>query len=63
MIPLIENKKTSIYESAYSSKLWLFEDVSKDEYLNHLEDINSKGYKESYKTDIEDIFTAVFENG
>ena len=33
MIPLIKDKKVSEYTSAYSSELWLFEDVSKDEYL------------------------------
>ena len=63
MIPLIKDKKVSEYSSAYSSKLWLFEDVSKDEYLTHLEDIKGKGYKEAYKTDIEDNLTSVFENG
>ena len=30
MIPLIENKKVSEYTSAYSSKLWLFEAVKKE---------------------------------
>ncbi|MBR3788493.1 MAG: hypothetical protein IKJ86_00745, partial [Clostridia bacterium] len=63
MIPLIKNKTVSEYDSAYSSKLWLFENVEKEEYLSHLEDIKSKGYKEVYKTDIEDNLTTVFENG
>ena len=42
MIPLIKNKTVSEYDSAYSSKLWLFENVEKEEYLSHLEDIKSK---------------------
>lgn len=63
MIPLIENKKTLEYDSAYTSKLWLFYDVTKNEYLSHLEDIRLKGYKEAYKTNIEDNLTSVFENG
>ena len=63
MIPLIKDKKVSEYTSAYSSTLWLFENVEKQEYLSHLEDIKAKGYKEAYKTDIEDNLTSVFENG
>ena len=63
MIPLIKDKKVSEYTSAYSSTLWLFENVEKQEYLSHLEDIKAKGYKEAYKTDIEDNLTSVLENG
>ena len=63
MIPLINDKKVSEYNSAYSSKLWLFENVEKQEYLSHLEDIKAKGYKIAYETDIEDNLTSVFENG
>ena len=63
MIPLMKNKTVSEYDSAYSSKLWLFENVEKEEYLSHLEEIKSQGYREVYKTDIEDNLTTVFENG
>ena len=59
MIPLIKDKKVSEYTSAYSSTLWLFENVEKQEYLSHLEEIEANGYKEAYKTDIEDNYKIV----
>lgn len=62
MIPLIKNKKNSVYNSAHSSQLMLFEDVNKNEYLSHLEDIKATGCKEVYRTDIEDNLTSVFES-
>ena len=39
MIPLIKNKTVSEYDSAYSSKLWLFPNVEKDEYFSLVEEL------------------------
>lgn len=61
MIPLIKNKKTSEYDSAFSSKLWLFEDVEKEEYLTQLEEIKNAGFSFVYETVIEENVTNVFK--
>ena len=47
MIPLIKDKKVSEYTSAYSSTLWLFENVEKQEYLSHLEEIEANPHFDS----------------
>lgn len=60
MIPLIKNKKTSEYDSAFSSRLWLFEDVKKEEYLTQLEEIKNSGFTFVYETNIEGNVTYVF---
>jgi beta-lactamase superfamily II metal-dependent hydrolase len=60
MIPLIKNKKTAEYDSAFSSKLWLFENVEKEEYSTQLEEIKNNGFAFVYETNIEGNVTNVF---
>ena len=42
-LTLIKDKKASEYDSAYSSKLWLFENVTEDEYISYSEAIKEAG--------------------